>query len=121
MSASRVAFTCPVCQTVIAMRPSEAKRRKLCSRSCRNVARFHSKQQQINRLKRVMFVHGFTESEARAYLRGWKDGRGAAMQAYLHQRRLTGRKVGSREWESWQAKYADGAARQSRGGVPQGT
>lgn len=94
----RERFTCLQCGGVRWMRPSEAKRRKFCSRACRNTARFHSLQQQENRLRRVMFVHGFSDAEARAYLRGWKDGRSAAMQAYLQGKRLTIR-VGSAEWE----------------------
>lgn len=106
MKGARVAFRCPICPGVLWLRPSEAARRKVCSRACRNTARFHSKQQQINRLKRVMFVYGFTRDQALAYLRGWKDGRSAATLAYRRGRRLTDQKVGSVEWERGRPKSA---------------
>ena len=95
----RVPFVCWVCTNTIWLRPGEAKRRKTCSCACRNTARFATKQQQLNRLRRVQFVHGFSLSEARAYLRGWHDGRGAAYNAYRHQKSLRDRPVGSAEWE----------------------
>lgn len=52
------------------------------------------------RLKRVMFVHGYTEAEALAYLRGHNDGRDAEWQAINRGKTLSSQKVGGRAWEA---------------------
>lgn len=52
------------------------------------------------RLKRVMFVHGLNEAEARIFLLGWVKGRRAALEAYKRQGiRHTRHKVGGPRWE----------------------
>lgn len=99
----RVRWACPVngpeCLKFLLLRPGDAKRRKCCSLACRNTARFHSLKQMANKIQRVMFVHGLSEAEARVYLRGWKDGRSAASQAYRHHKNLVRMRVGSEAWE----------------------
>lgn len=99
-----VEFRCPHCGAVRWLLPSVAKRRKVCSRRCRNFMQWKARRQHSNRLTRVMFVHGYTEAEALIFLKGWRAGRSAAMQAYLDGKRLTGCRVGSAAWENGRAK-----------------
>jgi hypothetical protein len=101
---ARAEWRCPVapCRNVLTLRPGEARRRKACSMACRNRAKWSGKNAEINRKRRVMFVHGYTEAQAVAYLKGWGDGRSTAMHAYLRGKRLDQRGVGSEAWERQQ-------------------
>jgi hypothetical protein len=101
---ARVEWRCPIdpCRNVLTLRPGEARRRKACSLACRNRAKWSGKNAETNRKRRVMFVHGYTEAQAVAYLKGWGDGRSTAMQTYLRGKRLDQRGVGSEQWERQQ-------------------
>lgn len=55
------------------------------------------------RVKRVMFVYGLSEDEARIFLLGWTKGRRAALMAYKRDGVRRGRhRVGGPVWEAEQ-------------------
>jgi hypothetical protein len=101
---ARIEWRCPVepCRKVLNLRPGEAVRRKACSLACRNRAKWGAQKAQVNRKRRVMFVRGYTEAQAIAYLKGWRDGRSAAMNVYRHGKRMDQRGAGSEAWERQQ-------------------
>jgi hypothetical protein len=88
----RVWFHCPVCQLQRSLSPGVAGRRKACSRRCGGV--LSARIREAKRLQRVRFVYGYSASEARAYLHGWKLGRDAAGKLRSYKRA-----VGSAAWE----------------------
>ena len=52
------------------------------------------------RIARVMFVYGYSEAEARIFMRGWVKGRRAALEAYKrHGVRHNRPRVGGPTWE----------------------
>lgn len=94
---ARVLWRCP-CGAVLRLQPCRAKKRKVCGLACPMKERIGGRVAAANRLKRVMFQFGFTESEARAFCKGWRAGWRACEVSVRRKAEKRSSGVGSSQW-----------------------
>lgn len=104
--ATRVDWACQACPRTERRSRHQAKARVcgVCRYRLRGQQRSYRHTAEINRIRRVMFVHGLkTEAEAKIWLHGWSNGRRAALEAYKRGVKGNARaRVGGEAWEQSQ-------------------